>query len=173
MTFLRFWLPLGGEQHGALSAVFGFPLEGKLSRSDWWGGILHIRCFYTSSAASSPPSFPTLRKTMFCYATTLRVVYLQGEGFLAFSVTQTVLKTRLPLWGEAVTQWLMRWYQGEGILPHLMLGAVTFFFCTAQKNQKPYLVKAFGFFEMKNGKTYCKYLLPGNSRAPQPYFSLG
>ena len=49
----------------------------------------------------------------------------------------------------------MRWYQGEGILPHLMLGAVTFFFCTAQKNQKPYLVKAFGFFEMKNGKTYC------------------
>ena len=27
-------LPLGGEKHGVLSAVFGFPLEGKLSRSD-------------------------------------------------------------------------------------------------------------------------------------------
>ena len=38
-------------------------------------------CCYTSSTASGPPSFSTLRKTTFCYATTLCVVYLKGEGF--------------------------------------------------------------------------------------------
>ena len=49
-----------------------------------------MSCFNTSSTASGPPSFSTLRKTTFCYATTLCVVYLKGEGFFCISLDKPI-----------------------------------------------------------------------------------
>ena len=42
---------------------------------------------YTSSAASGSSSFSALRKTMICYAATLRVVYLKGGEALKFKIS--------------------------------------------------------------------------------------
>ena len=41
----------------------------------------HSLSFHLIRRLTPPPSFPTLRKTTFCYATTLHVVHLTGEGF--------------------------------------------------------------------------------------------